>query len=63
MENIYSQIDINAYVARYIDENGCSLNQACEELEIDPSKVFSVSTDSDEGELKEYRKGIKGGYI
>ena len=27
MENIYSQIDINAYVARYIDENGCSLNQ------------------------------------
>ena len=50
MENIYSQIDINAYVARYIDENGCSLNQACEELEIDPSKV--VSTDYDEGELQ-----------
>ena len=42
MENIYSQIDINA----------CSLNQACEELEIDPSKVFSVSTDYDEDELQ-----------
>ena len=52
MENIYSQIDINAYVARYIDENGCSLNQASEELEIDPSKVFSVSTDYDEDELQ-----------
>ena len=34
MENIYSQIDINAYV------------------EIDPSKVFSVSTDYDEDELQ-----------
>ena len=32
MENIYSQIDVNAYVAKYMDETGCNLNEACEEL-------------------------------
>lgn len=48
MENIYSQIDINSYVAKYIDEVGCSLSQACEELGIDISKVFTTVNYNDE---------------
>ena len=34
MENVYSQIDVNAYVAKYMDETGCSFSEACEELEL-----------------------------
>ena len=42
MENkIYSQIDLNAYIARYVDEMGCSLQEACEALDIDYSTVYS----------------------
>ena len=48
MENVYSQIDVNAYVAKYMDETGCNLNEACEELGIDPSKVFSFSSEEDD---------------
>ena len=51
MENVYSQIDFNAYVAKYMDEMGCNLSQACEELGIDPSDVF-VSNHYDEDELQ-----------
>ena len=51
MENVYSQIDVNAYVAKYMDEMGCNLSQACEELGIDPSDVF-VSNHYDEDELQ-----------
>lgn len=40
MQLTYSQIDIDAYVAKYMDETGCSLEEACRELEIDPSQVF-----------------------
>lgn len=47
MENVYSQIDVNAYVAKYMDEMGCSLNEACEELGIDPSKVFTTYSEED----------------
>ena len=48
MEKVYSQIDVNAYVAKYMDETGCNLSEACEELEIDPSKVFSVFSEEDD---------------
>ena len=48
MENVYSRIDVNAYVAKYMDETGCNLNEACEELGIDPSKVFTVYSEDDE---------------
>lgn len=48
MENTYSQIDVNAYVAKYMDEMGCSLNEACEALEIDPLKVFSTQSSDDD---------------
>ena len=48
MENVYSQIDVNAYGAKYMDETGGNLNEACEELGIDPSKVFTVSSEDDE---------------
>ena len=43
MENVYSQIDVNAYVAKYMDEMGCNLSQACEELGIDPSDAVSYT--------------------
>ena len=48
MENVYSQIDVNAYVAKYMDETGCDFNEACEELEIDPTKVFVAYSEDDE---------------
>lgn len=47
MENIYSQIDVNAYVAKYMDETGCNLNEACEELGIDPARVFTSYSEED----------------
>ena len=48
MENVYSQIDVNAYVAQYMDETGCSFREACEELEIDPTKVFVAYSEDSE---------------
>ena len=48
MENVYSQIDVSAYVAKYMDETGCDFNEACEELEIDPTKVFVAYSEDDE---------------
>ncbi len=47
MENNYSQMDLGSYVAKYIDENGCSLDEACDQLEIDKLQIFSQE-DSDE---------------
>jgi hypothetical protein len=44
MELTYSQINIDAYVARYMDENGCNFEEACRELEIDPTEVFCQLT-------------------
>ena len=42
MDNlIYGQMDVNSYIARYVDEMGCSLVEACKELDIDYSSVFS----------------------
>ena len=34
-------IDINSYVAKYMDEMGCSFEQACEDLELEQSNVFA----------------------
>ena len=48
MENVYSQIDVNAYVAKYMDETGCSFSEACEELEIDTTKVFVAYSEDSE---------------
>lgn len=36
-----SQVDINSYVAKYMDEMGCSFEQACYDLGIEPSQVFN----------------------
>ncbi|WP_293982901.1 hypothetical protein [uncultured Clostridium sp.] len=36
-----SPIDINSYVAKYMDEMGCSFEQACNDLGIEQSQVFS----------------------
>ena len=36
-----SPIDINSYVAKYMDEMGCSFEQACNDLGIEHSQVFS----------------------
>lgn len=38
-----SGVDINSYVAKYMDEMGCSFHQACEELGIDENDVFNYS--------------------
>ena len=36
-----SPIDVNSYVAKYMDEMGCSFEQACDELGIEQSQVFN----------------------
>ena len=41
MDCTYAQIDVNSYVAKYVDEMGCSLEEACKELGIEPSTVFN----------------------
>ena len=42
MDNlIYGQMDVNSYIARYVDEVGCSVKEACQALDIDYSSVFS----------------------
>ncbi|MGG7077059.1 hypothetical protein [Clostridium sardiniense] len=33
--------NIDSYVAKYMDENGCSFEQACTELELDKESVFN----------------------
>jgi len=35
------QIDINSYVAKYMDENGCDFYKACDDLQIDKDEVFN----------------------
>lgn len=42
MEFNNSQVDINWHVAKYMDEKGCSLKQACEDLGIRESQVFNA---------------------
>lgn len=46
MDFTYSQIDMNSYVAKYMDEMGCSLDQACTDLGIEQSQVFSQEEQS-----------------
>lgn len=41
MDFTYSQIDVNSYVAKYMDEMGCSFEEACTDLGIDQTQVFS----------------------
>ncbi|OOM16652.1 hypothetical protein [Clostridium saccharobutylicum] len=40
--NRRSQIDFDWHVAKYMDERGCSLQQACEDLGINESNVFNL---------------------
>lgn len=40
MDFTNAPIDINSYVAKYMDEMGCSFEQACKDLDIEESKVF-----------------------
>ena len=46
--NNYSQMDITSYLAKYIDENGWSFEQSCEDLEIDENQI---SSEKDEDEM------------
>ena len=41
MDFTNSQIDVNSYVAKYMDEMGCSFEQACEDLGLEASQVFN----------------------
>lgn len=43
MDFTNARIDINSYVAKYMDENGLSLKEACEDLGINESAVFNQS--------------------
>lgn len=45
--NNFSQVDITSYLAKYIDENGCSFEQACEDLGINPSELSSEKNDDE----------------
>ena len=38
-----SGVDINSYVAKYMDEMGCSFQQACEDLGINEKDVFNTA--------------------
>ena len=44
MENNFVKMDLESYVAKYVDEHGCSVEQACEELEIDSKQLFNHSS-------------------
>ncbi|MDO5038651.1 hypothetical protein [Clostridium sp.] len=33
--------NVDNYVAKYMDERGCSFEQACEELELDKEAIFT----------------------
>ena len=48
MDFTNSPIDVNSYVAKYMDEMGCSFEQACEDLEIDETQL---SSEKDEDEI------------
>ncbi|WP_394883270.1 hypothetical protein [Clostridium baratii] len=37
----YSMPNVDNYVAKYMDENGCSFEDACNELGIDKERVFN----------------------
>lgn len=39
--------NIDSYVAKYMDENGCSFEQACAELELDKNSVFNQKHDNE----------------
>lgn len=39
--------NLDNYVAKYMDENGCSFEEACVALEIDSNKVFSNNAYND----------------
>ena len=45
--NNYSQMDITSYLAKYIDENGCSFEEACAELGLDKDTVFNQRYNSE----------------
>lgn len=34
---------LDSYVAKYMDEHGCSFEQACEELDINKDNVFNYN--------------------
>lgn len=47
MDFTNSNVDINSYVARYMDEMGCSFHQACEDLGINEADVFNNARNDD----------------
>ncbi|WP_170272225.1 hypothetical protein [Clostridium tarantellae] len=48
MDSLDRRIQIDSYVSKYMDENGCSFKQACEDLEIDMEDVFKLQYDDEE---------------
>ena len=39
--------NMDSYVAKYMDENGCSFEEACAELGLDKDTVFNQRYNSD----------------
>lgn len=38
---------VDAYIAKFIDENGCTFEEACEQLEIDRNEVINFKYEKD----------------
>ncbi|MGL4570684.1 MAG: hypothetical protein ACRCVJ_06445 [Clostridium sp.] len=45
--NYNSIPNVDSYVAKYMDENGCSFEEACTELGIDKERVFNQKYSND----------------
>lgn len=38
---------IDAYIAKFIDENGCTFEEACDQLEIDANQLVNFKYDEE----------------
>ncbi|MGL5152939.1 MAG: hypothetical protein ACRC7N_20470 [Clostridium sp.] len=46
--DLYSApMGIDAYIAKFIDENGCTFKEACEALDIDEQELMSFKYDNE----------------
>ncbi|MDZ5254293.1 hypothetical protein [Clostridium sp. LIBA-8841] len=41
MEKFYGPLGLEGYVSKYIDKNGCTLEEACNELEVNVEDIFN----------------------
>lgn len=41
VEKFYGPLGLEGYVSKYIDKNGCTLEEACNELEVNVEDIFN----------------------